>query len=274
MTNTNDKPRILANHLNAQQERLIALQVHLNDARRHRTISRKDFQARFHALEKTIKLNRQMFEWASAAESQLSDEENLGLPNLETCSPEERKICLEFMRQRVHLLEGLIIDAAKVLDRLQKPSRWEWLSAMLGLSFLKKTIAKLEMKIVSAKQSEAETDLFLQQLHQKYGLRGSKSDNIDASIRLFNELDIASSRIARLKADVAQEHEQLIQMKQWLRQESEHLQKPVEPVAPPDVSRQLAQLAKPTSAIEQTSHKLDLAQKYIESCIDHFGVRR
>ncbi len=110
----------LTQRLTQHQQQLVTLHVQLKQAQRQGQLSRREYQKRAESLKRAQHLQAQLHNWAAAAENHLTQETNLGLPNLETCSPEERRVCLHFLRQRFGVLETLVKMVAQTYDHLQE----------------------------------------------------------------------------------------------------------------------------------------------------------
>jgi hypothetical protein len=276
--NTSDhNDRLLAKHLADHQQRLVALHMSLQDAYRSRAISKSAYNKRIRALDQAIRLHRQLWEWASAASSSLTQEENLGLPNLEQCTPEERGICLDFMRQRVGVLEELTTQASASLDHITSAlsGRWRWYHATIGLSSLRKSIAKIEGQLLTLRMQEREHDNYFDAISKQCGKTSPyrpQQNNLQATIKIFDQLDQLSAKIAQLKQVIASEQQNLATMNTWLDSETKVLEEPLTLSPPPGPEATTKILNAPflpeLQSFQKTRRRLDLAEQYIQNCVD------
>jgi hypothetical protein len=277
MNTPDQNDRILAKHLADHQQRLVALHLSLQDAFRSRALTKSAYNRRIKALDQALRLHRQLWEWASAASSSLTQEENLGLPNLEQCTPEERSICLEFMRQRVGVLEELTTQASTTLDHINSAlsGRWRWYHATIGLSSLRKSIAKIEGQMISLRMQEREHESYFDAINKQCSKTSQyrpQQNNLQVTIKIFDELDQLSAKIGRLKQIIATEEQNLAEMNTWLQSEAKVLEEPL-PLSPPPGPEATTKILNAPflpelQSFQKTRRRLDLAEQYIQNCVD------
>lgn len=281
MSVTKTDYNLLTTRLADQQKRLISLQVSLQDALRQGSITKAQYSDRIAFLTKQLSLHRHLGAWQAAEEVSLTQESNLGLPNLDECTPEERKVCYEYLKLRADHLDTLTKEAAAILDAVEAASygRSGFFGHIFALSKLRKALARIERALAGLVIENNDAEQILASMNQqapRHRTSNQFRENLEAVMTLFQDLDRRSARVAQLKSTIRDEQEHIRQMDVWLVEENEALSLPLTFSPPPTIeaSTKLAwNVYTPEKTyLQKTSEKISLAEKYIEMCIKQKNV--
>ena len=254
--------------------RLLSLEISLEKAARYGAVNKRDFinkESRLKKVRKRLKVFREILREKENSQSNAAD---FGLPNLNTCSFEELKICDHFLTERLCLGQDLENHFNKLNEWLEaaKEGKTTGMSGTFRLSKLKKLKDELETENFQLDQDTKilqEMENVLQQ-DQAKKIGSQHLGDLHTFIKLYRELDNQTAKVLQLQEKVKQAEYQIIQMKEWLNEnemiKSEILSEP----PPPLQALQEAQVIAKTPTLNlgaKTRERLKATRTFVDSQI-------
>jgi len=217
------------NELHKFQEKLMGLQISLQQSYHNGSIAHELYEPRQQYINAQLHILKQLQTWNQSEQRQLNNEHNLGLPDLETCSPEEHMLILNHLNDRKQVLESLIKTTSLALDWVEVAShsnRSSW-KFIFQLSKLKKFLNQTHQETTKISLDEEEVNHRL----IKLGRALSQSDrnrsvlgNLEAVIKIFSQIETVASRISQLRERISFEESTISRMGSWLTRHYQHKQ--------------------------------------------------
>jgi len=267
------------NELHKFQEKLMGLQISLQQSYHNGSIALELYEPRQQYINSQLHILRQLQSWNESEENQLNNEHNLGLPDLEACSPEEHLLILNHLNDRKQILESLIKTTSIALDWVESASHSNSNSMrfIFQLSKLKKFLNHTQQEITKISLDEEEVNHRL----IKLGRALSQSDrnksvlgNLEAVIKIFTQIETVASRISQLRERISYEQSKASQMHDWLTRQYQHkqlLRKP-SPVVPAHntiaVAYEQAVEKNHLDAMGDCKNRLTLSRNYLEKYLE------
>ena len=258
--------------LHDYQHRLVNLELTLGDAYRHGVLDQASYQSRYTFLKQQQALLEKIVVLQETNHSEKDQEINLGLPNIEQCTPDERAITNEYLTDRRKRVEELYKTLSEVEERMIKVSEGTSFSFMhpFWLSKLKKTIAKGERLLNNQNFDNEQIEKMIGKfagLTQSQPEAKRLKNSLGGLMTMFHELDQTSAQISHLKDAISSDEKTVAQMEMWLENMESQVQAPIRKVPPPPPQAAnpiLDQL--PLSPLDRSEKNLTLARSFIEDC--------
>lgn len=236
-----DKPIPLATfqELVAQyHHRLLSLEADLKDKARAGALSAAALSKRVKKIKQVhASLNQLQRACIAEAPGKLMAQD-IGLPILDDCTPDERQVCEQFLIEREEDLLELEAESAKVYRWLTEAvtGRTGPMRLILRLSKMRRIIQTIEKSSTLMAETSKALTAHVEKLLAAVRTPGAKEagrSTLDGLMALFQQLDGTISRVARLRASVKKEDERTKAMGAWLRAQEAHLRTKAPPQLPP-----------------------------------------
>ncbi len=210
-----------ATELRRHHERLVGLQISLQQAYHSGEIARELYEPRLKYIENQLHIVNELQSWNQAEKDQLTTEHNLGLPDLDVCSPEELLLILSHLNERKELIESLIKTSSMTLDWVEYASHSNKNSLRFNfqLSKLKKFLGQIQQETTKISLDEDEVNHVMIKLGRTL-VESKKSmsvlENLEAVTRIFSRIERITSRINQLRERFSSEKKVISQMCSWL----------------------------------------------------------
>lgn len=227
--------------------RILSLDADLRERARDGSVSPQGYARRLKQLGKMQTDLAALRQLAANDTPEHQAQVDVGLPVLVTCSPPEKAICDDYLTVRKDTTAAAAAEAETVLRWLQDAAHGKGnaLQTTLRLSKMRKLITKHEERFAvltaadAAQEQKAET--LLDQFKGRH-LRALGKSTLEGLVRIYEELDAASSRIARLKTAFKREERQARKMHAMIEALREQVRKPL-PFVPPPAPGELVDFA-------------------------------
>lgn len=266
----------LISQLNKYEQYILSLEVALQNASKSNAINRNNYlkkQETIHQLRARIAHLHLIF-----SENNKEDEQSdLGLPDIDRCTVEELIICDKFMTERLQFCKDLYSNLLRIYSWLTKASQGKGfiLSSIFRLSKISKIMRNLDnetKKLAKDEQDLSEkSDKLLAKIRYKFNQNYTDVySKIQALIKLFQDLDAISTRIAKVRSIVMKEERKLDRMRTWL--DTNEKSMPTFSVATVPSLEDTEKAEKEIKSSEmntvlKSKDRLDIARKFVESCI-------
>ena len=162
----------------------------------------------------------------------------VGLPVLETCTPPEKAVCEDYLTVRGDTTAAAAAEAATVHRWLQDAAggRANALQTTLRLAKLRKLIAGHEDRFTVLTAAGAAQERQAEAMLAHYKGRHQRSlgrTTLDGLVRVYEELDAAIGRVARLQGAFKREELKARKMSSMIKGLRARLSAPLVPVPPP-----------------------------------------
>jgi DNA repair exonuclease SbcCD ATPase subunit len=266
----------LSEILSQYHHRLLSLEADLQESARNGIVSAAGFRKRVKALlevQSQIKeLRKISLTFGNMPENGL----DVGLPNLSRCTPLEREICQDYIAAKEALLrrgESLTTTTCKWLAETVSGRSW-MIKSVLRLSKFRKYLQKIdrERQLLGddADNLNKSVEKFLDSVQAGGGGPGGR-ETLSGLISLFQKLDHAVARVAKLKTQLKKDEAKLAKITEWLGNQEKQvrrLENHVPPPTPLGIADALASFNEDDDAsIERSQYRHRLAQQFWETVV-------
>lgn len=196
------------------QHRLLALEAELKDRVKSGKLTPQQFAKRVSRL-KQVHADLRTLRRAVQGEPNAAGGADIGIPVASSCSPDELAVCERYLEVRQAELDAANAEAAAVFTWVSDAvsGRAFPLRGTLRLSRLRKLIAVLGQRSEAAEESARRLGEHGEKL---LGKNGGDKPALKGLVTIFQELDKATTRVAKLRATVKKEEARTGAMKRWL----------------------------------------------------------
>jgi len=196
------------------QHRLLALEAELKDRVKSGKLTPQQFAKRVSRL-KQVHADLRTLRRAVQGDQNAGGGADVGIPLASSCSPDELAVCEKYLEVRQAELDAANEEASAVLSWVSDAvsGRAFPLRGTLRLSRLRKLIAVLNHRGEAADESARRLAEHAEKL---VGRNGGDKPALKGLVAIFQELDRATTRVAKLRAAVKKEEARTGAMKRWL----------------------------------------------------------
>lgn len=258
--------------LEQNRNQLMSLEVILRDARNRGRISRKEFRLRRHYLERVrarlLEYENTLAAWSAGRPG----DRDLGMPDPDKMDATEFHICDHFAGVQLREARSLMGHLRSILADVLKASRGQTgpLAGIFCLSRYKKVKDALDLQEIGLKGERQQWDRAIGSLLGRLVKTGSadKAENISALMKVFQDVNILTRRITRLKLMVAREENLVSRMQNWLKQNQNRGNPTATPPPSPAAMEQAIATAQSQefNPMATSASRTTLARQFVDQC--------